>query len=112
MEKDKPNPLNDPLNDMSDTEVPAFNALGHIPKASRSQGKSTHVTRQLEELAQSGVKRKPRNQSEREEAWIEALVEKHGDNYGAMFRDRKLNLRQQSEGDIRRRVGKWREKHG
>ena len=112
IESQKPNPLNDPLNDLSDNEVdmPAFNALGHIPKSS-FRSVSTPVTRQLEELAGSGVKRKPREQSAREEEWIAALVDKYGHDYGKMFRDRKLNIWQQSEGDIRRRVKKWREKH-
>jgi nucleolar protein 16 len=47
-------------------------------------------------------------QSRREEEWIEALVEKYGDDYGKMFRDRKLNIWQQSEGDIKKRVKVWR----
>jgi nucleolar protein 16 len=115
IETSKPNPLNDPLNDLdlSDTEMPSFNALGHIPKStSHIRSADTSVTRQLEELAESGVKRRPRMQSQREENWIEELVEKHGDDYGKMFRDRKLNVWQQSEGDIRRRVKKWKERRG
>lgn len=111
IEEEAPNPLNDPLNDLSDTEVPAFNALGHIPKSSVRKGANTAVTRQLEQLAESGVRKPPRTQSKREEDWIEALVDKYGEDYGKMFRDRKLNVWQQSEGDIRRRVKKWREKH-
>jgi nucleolar protein 16 len=109
IETGKSNPLNDPLNDLdlSDTDMPAFNALGHKPKNTHRSA-DTHVTRQLEELAESGVKRRPRMQSKREEEWIEALVEKYDDDYGKMFRDRKLNIWQQSEGDIKRRVKIWR----
>ena len=43
------------------------------------------------------------------------LVERHGgkeDAYKAMWRDGELNVMQQSEGDIRRRVRRWREGGG
>jgi len=39
-------------------------------------------------------------------------VERWGDDWGGMVRDRRLNPMQQSEGDLRRRVGVWREKGG
>jgi nucleolar protein 16 len=61
----------------------------------------------LEEAARNGVKKAPRKQSEREEEWIEKLVNKYGEDYGKMTRDRRLNPFQQSEGDIRRRAKKW-----
>ena len=35
------------------------------------------------------------------------LIEKHGENYAAMTRDRKLNPMQQTAGDLRRRINKW-----
>jgi nucleolar protein 16 len=110
VETGKPNPLHDPLNDLdlSDADVPAFNALGYVPRPNGSmKSADTAVTRQLEELAAGGVKRRPRMQSKREEEWIEALVAKYGDDYRKMFRDRKLNVWQQSEGDIKRRVKVW-----
>lgn len=52
-------------------------------------------------------KKRPRQQSQREEEWITKLVEKHGDDIKAMVRDRKLNPMQQTEGDIGRRLKKW-----
>lgn len=55
-------------------------------------------------------KRRPRQQSKREEEWVEKLVARHGDNILAMARDKKLNPMQQSEGDIRRRVRIWKER--
>lgn len=58
------------------------------------------------------MRKAPRKQSAREEEWIEKMVEKYGDDYGKMVKDRKLNVMQQSEGDIRRRVQRWRAKHG
>ncbi|KAH8433034.1 nucleolar protein 16 [Aspergillus melleus] len=97
--KKRDNPLNDPLNDLSDNEQDAYGA----PK--------TDIVKQLErQAAQEGedVKtKKPRHQSSREAEWIQRLVDRHGDDIAAMFRDRKLNPMQQSEGDIRRRIKKW-----
>ncbi|KAJ5892084.1 uncharacterized protein N7473_008312 [Penicillium subrubescens] len=92
------NPLNDPLNDLSDNE--------DTPVVSASK-----VVQQLERQAdmegQGEKAKKPRHQSTREGEWVSRLIEKHGDNISAMVRDRKLNPMQQSEGDIRRRINKW-----
>jgi nucleolar protein 16 len=71
------------------------------------QAPSTEVVRQLEEQAKRGVAKAPRTQSVREQEWVEKLVAKYGDDYKKMFWDRKLNPMQQSEGDIRKRVLKW-----
>ena len=99
------NPLNDPLNDLSSDEdgderdadrrttVRKFGGLGIVPE--------------LEESAKYGKRKRPRKQSQREQEWIERLVERHGEDYGAMVRDRKLNPMQQSEGDLKRRVAIW-----
>ncbi|KAJ5623978.1 hypothetical protein N7510_000287 [Penicillium lagena] len=93
------NPLNDPLNDLSDNE-------DILPDVSNSA-----IVQQLERQADVEDKKvtakKPRHQSERESGWILQLIEKHGDNLPAMVRDRKLNPMQQSEGDLRRRINKW-----
>jgi len=46
---------------------------------------------------------------------VRRLVERHGakeDAYKTMWRDGELNVMQQSEGDIRRRVRRWREGGG
>ena len=97
----KTNPLNAPLNDISDD----FD----VPKRPDSEGAvigalETLAAEEAERLAKT---KRPRQQSQREEAWVQALVEKHGQNIPAMARDRKLNVMQQSEGDIRRRVGRY-----
>ncbi|PWY75116.1 hypothetical protein BO70DRAFT_319221 [Aspergillus heteromorphus CBS 117.55] len=96
------NPLNDPLNDL---ESPALT----LPEQKNA---ATTVVQQLEQQAdREGVSvkaKKPRHQSKREEEWVQRLVEKHGDNYIAMARDRKLNPMQQSIGDLKRRISKCR----
>ncbi|KAL8730987.1 MAG: hypothetical protein Q9181_004469 [Wetmoreana brouardii] len=68
------------------------------------------VVRELEaQSLRPGVRKRPRRQSRREEEWIRTLVERYGDDVAGMARDRRLNVMQQSEGDIRRRVRAWRE---
>ncbi|KAF2748594.1 nucleolar protein 16 [Sporormia fimetaria CBS 119925] len=105
----KQNPLNDPLNEIEESDVEEWNGFAMVPESTPSDNP---VIKQLEEAARNGVRKAPRAQSQREEEWIERLVEKHGDNYSAMMRDRKLNPMQQSEGDLKRRIQKWNKKHG
>lgn len=108
----RPNPLNDLLNDIEDLDqddgAEEWNGFAMVPEGPASENP---VIRQLEEAARNGVRKAPRVQSEREEEWIQRLWEKYGDDYGKMFRDRKLNPMQQSEGDLKRRVKKWKSKH-
>jgi nucleolar protein 16 len=104
------NPLNDALNELEDdedNEVIQFGPLGHVGK----KGVGAEFTKHLEEIAESGIKKRPRQQSEREEEWIANLVQKHGEDYSAMFRDKKLNPMQQSVGDLKKRIKKWNLKH-
>lgn len=66
------------------------------------------IVRELEEQAKMEAEKKPRKQSQREQEWIQRLVQAHGDNFVKMSRDRKLNPMQQTAADIGRRVAKWR----
>ncbi|KAF2015089.1 nucleolar protein 16 [Aaosphaeria arxii CBS 175.79] len=101
------NPLNDPLNELEDSDPEEWNGFAMVP-----EGVSDNpVVRQLEEQARNGVRKAPRKQSQREEEWIESLVKKHGENYKKMAWDRKLNPMQQTEADIRKRVAKWKAAH-
>ncbi|KAJ5115164.1 hypothetical protein NUU61_000923 [Penicillium alfredii] len=96
------NPLNDPLNDLSDNEdedAPASAAADSVI--------IQQLERQADREGETVKAKKPRHLSAREEEWVLRLVEKHGDNISAMVRDRKLNPMQQSEGDLRRRINKW-----
>ncbi|KAJ5634661.1 Ribosome biogenesis protein Nop16 [Penicillium herquei] len=94
------NPLNDPLNDLEAKEAEL-----------QSRAPGTSIVQQLERQADlegvAGKAKKPRHQSSREGEWISRLVAKYGDDVNAMFRDRKLNPMQQSVGDLRRRINKW-----
>lgn len=97
----KLNPLNDPLEDCSDEEE--FRTRSKRP---------SDVVLKLEvqadeEAAVLATKRRPRQQSKREEEWISILAAKYGDDTRAMARDIKLNPMQQSEGDLARRLKKW-----
>lgn len=110
VEKSKPNPLNDPLNDLEEDDFFGFDSLGKVSNRDKALDKETDVTKQLEAMAADGVRTKPRKQSTREEDWVARLVEKHGDDYKAMFWDKDLNIYQQSDGDLKKRVKKWKQK--
>ncbi|KAL1303929.1 hypothetical protein AAFC00_000382 [Neodothiora populina] len=111
----KPNPLNDPLNDLDDddededgTEWRGFaNEHGVVEASIPSGDGKTAVVRELEAVAARPADKKPRKPSERESEWIQSLVEKHGEDYLAMSRDMKMNPMQQTVGDLKRRVKKW-----
>ena len=96
------NPLNDPLNDLEDEQ----------PSKEENHHHDSDVVRQLElqmKKEEDLIKKKtPRHQSTREGECIERLVKRHGDDYEGMARDMKLNPMQQTEGDLRRRIRKWR----
>lgn len=97
------NPLNDPLDDLSDDE-------DRVESAKKSNDGSA-IVQQLERQAviegHAVENKKPRHVSKREDEWISRLVERHGDDLRAMARDMKLNPMQQTEGDIKRRIRKW-----
>lgn len=104
------NPLNDPLNDVEDEVEDGRRGVGE--GEGEGEGNANSVVRELERQAGMGREKKKRKQSEREREWIERLVGRWGEEFGKMARDRRLNPMQQTEADIRRRVGKWREDGG
>lgn len=96
------NPLNDPLNNLPDVDSRA-----RKPRRLAENDIVSQLEAQAAEEEQQELKKRPRQQSQREQEWLTRLVEKHGDNVGAMARDKKLNPMQQTEGDISKRLKKW-----
>ena len=114
----RPNPLNDPLNSLdseSDDEVEdRYDQHGSVRPyaATGTTQATTEVVERLEDEASRPAAKYRRKQTEGEIAFIEELVRKHGDDYHAMSRDMKVNYMQRSEGDLKKRIKKWREGGG
>ncbi|KAI9025342.1 ribosome biogenesis protein Nop16 [Phycomyces nitens] len=70
----------------------------------------TDVVRALEQQAANGLKR-DRHQTELEKDWVGQLIDKHGDDYEAMFWDKKLNIYQQTVGHLRKKCQKYLKEH-
>ena len=110
------NPLGDLLNELDSAEDGeerggAFDQHSIASLNPDSQPKTAVVGR-LEEEARRPAAKYKRKQPEGERAFIAELVEKYGDDYGKMARDAKINYMQRSEGDLKRRVKRWRESGG
>ncbi|KAI9228175.1 MAG: ribosome biogenesis protein Nop16 [Piptocephalis tieghemiana] len=71
----------------------------------------TDTIREMEARAANGC-RDERKQSDGEKEWIAKLIAKHGDDYERMFRDRKLNIYQQTVGQLRKRCKTYLESQG
>ncbi|RCK55348.1 Nucleolar protein 16 [Candida viswanathii] len=71
------------------------------------------VVQQLEEYAKQHSKvRKERHLSDRESEWLKSLYEKYGDDYDKMKWDKKLNVYQQTAGELKRKINKWKKANG
>lgn len=106
----KKNPLNDPLNELESDDELEDDGEGPREMIKGRSNVVGGIVEQLEAAAMAGIKKtRPRMQSRREEEWIEALVRRWGENYKGMMWDRRLNPMQQSEGDLRRRIERWKE---
>jgi nucleolar protein 16 len=108
--KPKDNPLNDPLTEVlgDDEEVQEWNGFAMVS----SERSDNPVIRQLEEAARNGAKKAPRSQSQREVEWLDRLVAKHGEDYGKMSRDARLNPMQQTAADLKKRITKMNDNKG
>ncbi|KAG0705365.1 ribosome biogenesis protein Nop16 [Suillus ampliporus] len=72
---------------------------------SSSSARGTHPVDALEKLSASG-RVLPRHSSYGERSYLARLVQKYGDNYESMARDRRLNPEQKTVGELKRAVGK------
>lgn len=106
------NPLNDPLCVLDDSDDGGnTRQFGGGRQKGESGGSIVH---ELEAAARAGGggRNRPRMPSRREAEWIERLVRRWGDNFDAMVLDRRLNPGQQSAGDLRKRVKRWKDGGG
>lgn len=126
-EKKRPNPLGDALNDLDSDEdehdddqaeqagwARLANQHGNI-EPDQYLGKddgATDVVKELEARASRPAAKYRRKMTENERAFVKELVAKYGDDYAKMSRDIKINYMQRSEGDIKKRVLKWKEESG
>ena len=104
------NPLNDPLNDLSsaEEEEEGEDSLNTSRESVPRRLGGAGIVPELEESTKFEKRKRPRKQSQREQEWIRKLVDRYGEDYGAMVMDRKLNPMQQSEGDLKKRAAAWR----
>ncbi|RUS18063.1 ribosome biogenesis protein Nop16 [Endogone sp. FLAS-F59071] len=70
----------------------------------------TEVVKALEAHAANG-RHVERHQSKFEENWLQQLIGKHGDDYEAMFWDKRLNIYQQTAAELRKKVLAYVKKH-
>ena len=110
------NPLNDALAAMEE-HIEAEGVLDSSNGTNHDRFNHDRVVPELEaaaltELTKITKTKKPRKQSQREQEWIEQLVDKYGQDIRSMSRDQKLNPNQQTEADIRKRVDVWQKSRG
>ncbi|WWC71764.1 nucleolar protein 16 [Kwoniella pini CBS 10737] len=65
----------------------------------------TEVVKQLEQLSSTAAP-VTRHSSSSEKTWLSSLVQKYNDDYESMARDRKLNVWQKTQGEIKRMIKK------
>lgn len=84
---------------------------GFEDKPEQHEGEQEEETETIKILQQRAERAasNPHIQSEREMSWIEQLINKHGDDIDGMFWDKELNIYQQSRGDLKRRIKKWKQ---
>ncbi|KAI9656624.1 MAG: Nucleolar protein 16 [Alyxoria varia] len=117
-------PLDDPLNDFDERKQvlgikQQHAASGYIPAATGNTVQTPALRKntpaqsdvpQLLAAEAEKLRRRPKKKvklTDREAEWISRLVQKHGGDFKAMFWDRKRNVMQLSEGELRKRVDRW-----
>ena len=115
----KANPLNDPLAEFDSEEEDEHDEVFNIRNQHANTGNTAETTlaktetvKALEAQAARPAAKYKRRQPEGEVQFIEELVQKYGEDYGKMARDTKINYMQRSEGDLKKRIKKWKEAGG
>lgn len=110
------NPLNDPLAEFDSDEegeaVSIRNQHANTGRTAESTPAKTDTVRALEAQAARPAAKYKRRQPDGEVQFIEELVQKYGDDIENMARDTKINYMQRSEGDLKKRIKKWKEAGG
>ncbi|KAJ4407861.1 Nucleolar protein 16 [Gnomoniopsis sp. IMI 355080] len=101
------NPLNDPLNDISDSDDDA-QRTGEEEQSGKEE-REVKIVDLLEQQASVPTESHKRHQSAREREWLQRLLAKHGDDVAAMSRDLKLNPMQQTVGEIKKKLKVYRQ---
>lgn len=103
------NPLNDPLNDLTDSEDDEEEGAQQQQIETKRELKVVDL---LEQQASVPTESHKRHQSARERVWLERLLAKHGDDIVAMSRDLKLNPMQQTVGEIKKKLKVYQKESG
>ncbi|KOS21284.1 Nucleolar protein 16 [Escovopsis weberi] len=111
------NPLNDPLNKLDEEDgrgeaEKEEEEAEHEEWAGIDDAGATDVVKSLIRESRNAAPARARHQSEQEREWLGRLVERHGEDYGAMARDARLNPMQQTGADIARRIKRMRALEG
>lgn len=107
------NPLNDPLNEITDSEDDDDDDEQNGGAQQHQDGnREVKVVDLLEQQASIPTESHKRHQSAREREWLERLLAKHGDDVAAMSRDLKLNPMQQTVGEIKKKLKVYRQESG
>ncbi|KAJ3363285.1 Nucleolar protein 16 [Allomyces javanicus] len=94
--------------DMPDLDPlePEFDKVLRAHTQAKLAQSASKTVKDLVALAQSGIV-KARLPSSGELDWLHALVSKHGDNYTAMFKDKKLNVYQHTVPQLKGKLKKY-----
>ncbi|KAG1749012.1 ribosome biogenesis protein Nop16 [Suillus paluster] len=94
-------------NQLPEADVDARTMDDWVGWSSSPFARGTHpVTGELLEKLSASGRALPRHSSCGERSYLARLVQKYGDNYGSMARDRRLNPEQKTVGELKRAVEK------
>lgn len=107
--------LDDPLAELNEMVVESGEVpmeVQELDEDDEGVHEGDNIVKMLEKEAARPAVPKRRKQSDREKAFLQKLIERHGTDeergcYKKMVKDTDLNVMQQSEGDLRKRVRRY-----